>query len=156
MTIELVMPSNHLVLCCLLLLPSVFPSTRVIYNKSALCIRWSKYWSFSFSPSNEYPGLISFRIDWFDLLAVQGTLKSLFQHHSSKASILQCSAFFMVQLSHPYMTTGRTIILTIWTFVSKVTSLLFNMLSRFIVTFLPRDKCLLILWLQSPSAVVLE
>ena len=150
------MPSNHLVLCCLILLPSVFPSIRVIYNKSALCIRWSKYWSFSFSPSNEYPGLISFRIDWFDLLAVQGTLKSLFQHHSSKASILQCSTFFMVQLSHPHMTTGKTIDLTIWTFVGKIISLLFNMLSRFVIAFLPRRKRLLILWLQSPAAVILE
>ena len=153
------MPSNHLILCRpLLLLPSVFPSIRVFSSESVLHIRWPKYWSFSFSigSSSEYSGLISFRIDWLDLLAVQETLESLFQHHSSKASILQCSAFFMVQLSHPYMTTGRTIILTIWTFVSKVTSLLFNMLSRFIVTFLPRDKCLLISWLQSPSAVVLE
>ena len=159
MPVELVMPSNHLILCRpLLLLLSIFPSIRVFSNDSVLHIRWPKYWSFSFSisPSNEYSGLISFKIDWLDLLAVQETLESLFQHHSSKASILQCSAFFMVQLSHPYMTTGRTIILTIWTFVSKVTSLLFNMLSRFIVTFLPRDKCLLISWLQSPSAVVLE
>ena len=133
MSIELAMPSNHLILCHpLLLLPSIFPSIRVFSNESALRIRWPKYWSFSFSisPSNEYSGLISFRMDWLDLLAVQGTLKSLLQHHSSKASVLQCSAFFMVQISHPYMTTGKTIAWTIWTFAGKVMSLLFNMLSR--------------------------
>ena len=142
----------------LLLLPSVFPSIRVFSNESALCIRWPKYWSFSFSisPSNEHPGLISFRMDWLDLLAVQGTLKSLLQHHSSKVSILQCSALFTVQLSHPYMTTGKTIALTRWTFVGKVMSLQFNMLSRLVITFLSRRKCLLISWLQSPSAVFLE
>ena len=137
------MPSNHLILCCpLLLLPSIFPSIRVFSNESALYIMWPKYWSFSFniSPSNEHPGLLSFRIDWLDLLAVQGTLKSLHQHHSSKASILQHSAFFMVQLSHPYMTTGKTIALTRWTFVGKVISLLFNMLSRLVITSLPRTK----------------
>ena len=159
MSIELVMPSNHLVLCCpLLLLPSIFPSIRVFSNESALCIRWPNYWSFSFSisPSNEYSGLISFRMDWLDLLAVQGTLKSLLQHHSSKVSILHCSAFFTVQLSHPYMTTGNTIALTRWTFVDKVVSLFFNMLSRLVITFLPRSKRLLISWLQSPSAVILE
>ena len=158
MPIELVMPSNHLILCHPLLLPSTFPSIRVFSNKSALLIRWPKYWSFSFSinPSNEHPGLISFRMDWLDLLAVQGTLKSLLQHHSSKASILQCSAFFIVQLSHPYMTTGKTIALTRWTFVDKVISLLFNMLSRLVISFLPRSKHLLISWLQSPSAVILE
>ena len=152
------MPSNHLIPCYpLLLLPSVFPSIRVFSNESGLCIRWPKYWSFSFniSPSNEHLGLISFRMDWLDLLAVQGTLKSL-QHHSSKASILRCSAFFIVQLSHPYMTTGETIALTRRTFVGKVISLLFNMLSRLVITFLPRGKCLLISWLQSPSAVILE
>ena len=151
------MPFNHLILCCpLLLLPSIFPS--IISNESVLCIRWPKYWSFSFSisPSNEYSGLIYIRIDWLDLLAVQGTLKSLLQHHSSKASILRCSAFFIVQLSHPYMTTGKTIALTRWTFVGKERSLLFNMLSRLAITFLPRSKCLLISWLQSPSAVILE
>ena len=140
-SIELVMPSNHLILCHPLLLPpSVFPSIRVFSSESVLCIRWPKDWSFSFniSPSNEYSGLISFRMDWFDLLAVQGTLKSLVQHHSSKASILWCSAFFIVQLSHPYMTTGKTIPLTRQTFVGKVTSLLFNMLSRLVITFLPR------------------
>ena len=145
------MPSNHLILCHpLLLLPSVFPSIRVSSKESVLGIRWPKYWSFSFSirPSNEYSGLISFRIDWFDLLAVQVTLKSFLQHHSLKASILRRSAFFTVQLSHPYMTTGNTIALSIWTFVGKVTFLLFNMLSRFVVTFLPRSKCLLISWLQ--------
>ena len=144
-SIESVMPSNHLILCCpLLLLPSIFPSIRVFSNESALCIRWPKYWSFSvnISPSNEHPGLISFRMDWLDLLAVQGTLKSLLQHYSSKASVLQCSAFFIVQLSHPYMTTGKTIGLTRWTFVGKVMSLLFNMLSRLVITFLPRSKCL--------------
>ena len=146
MSIEPVMPSNHLILChALLFLSSVFPSIRVLSKESALFIRWPKYWSFSFSisPSNE-SGLISFRIDWFDLLVVQVTLKSLLQHHSSKALILQCSAFFMVQLSHLYMTTGKTIYLTIWTFVSKGMSLLFNMLSRFVKAFLPRSKCLLI------------
>ena len=159
MSIELVMPSNHLILCHpLLLLPSIFPSIRIFSNESALCIRWPKYWNFSFniSPSNEHSGLISFRMDWLDLLAVQGTLKSLLQHHGSKASIFQCSAFFIVQLSHPYMTTGKTIALTRQTFVGKVMSLLFNMLSRLVITFLPRSKCLLISWLQSPSAVILE
>ena len=153
------MPSNHLILCCpLLLLPSILPSIRVFSNESALHIRWPKFWSFSFSisPSNEHPGLISFRMDWLDLLAVQGTLKSLLQHHSSKASILRHLAFFTVQLSHPYMTTGKTIALTRRTFVGKVMSLLFNMLSRLVLTFLPRSKCLLISWLQSPSAVILE
>ena len=151
MSTESVMPSNYLILCCpLLLLPSIFPSIRIFPNESVLCIRWSKYWSFSFniSPSEEYSRLISFRIDWFDLLAVQGTLKSPFQHHSSKASIFQCSAFFMVQLSCPYMTTGKTIALTRWTFVGKVMCLLFNMLSRFVIAFLPRSKCILILRLQ--------
>jgi len=153
MSIELVMPSNHLILCHpFLLLPSIFPSIRVFSSESVLCIRWPKYWSFSFiiSSFNEYSGLISFKpvkIDWFDILAVKGTLKSLLQHHSSKASILQCSAFFMVQLSHPYMTTGKTIALTRWTFVGKVMSLLFNMLSRFVIAFLPRSKRLLISWL---------
>ena len=153
------MPSNHLIFCCpLLLLPSIFPSIRVFSKESVLPIRWPKYWSFSFSfsPSNEHPGLISFRMDWLDLLAVQGILKSLLQHHSSKASILQHSAFFTVQLSHPYMTTGKTIALTRWTFVGKVMSLLFNMLPRLVITFLPRSKRLLISWLQSPSAVILE
>ena len=153
------MPSNHLILCCpLLFLPSLFPSIRVFSNESALCIRWPMYWSFSFSisPSSEYSGLISFRIDWLDLLRVQGTLKSLFQHHSSKASILQRSAFFMVQLSHPYMTTGKTIALTRQIFVDKVMSLLFNMLSKLVIAFLPRSRSLLISWLQSPSAVILE
>ena len=153
------MPSNHLILCCaLLLLSSIFPSIRVFSNKLALRIRWPKYWSFSFniSPTSEHPGLISFRMDWLDLLAVQGTLKSLFQHRSSKASILLCSAFFIVQLSHPYMTTVKTIALTRRTFVGKVMSLLFNMLSRLVITFLSRHKCLLISWLQSPSAVILE
>ena len=153
------MPSSHLILCCpLLLLPSIFPSIRVFSKESALCIMWPKYWSSSFniSPSNEHPGLISFRIDWLDLLAVQGTLKSLLQHHSSKPSIFWHSAFFIVQLSHPYMTTGKTIALTRWTFVGKVTSLLFNMLSRLVITFFPRGKRLLISWLQSPSAVILE
>ena len=153
------MPSNHLVLCCpLLLLPSVFPSIRVFSNQLFLRIKWPKYWSFSFSisPSNEYSGLISLRIDWFDLLTVQGTLKSLLQHHNSKVSILQCSAFFMVQLSYPYMTTGKTIDLTRWTFVGKVISLHFNTLSRFVVAFLLRSKRLLISWLQSPSTVILE
>ena len=159
MSIELVMPSNHLILCRPLLFPpSIFPSIRVFLNESILCIRWPKYWSFSFSisPSNEYSGLISFRMDWLNLLEVQGTLKSLLQHHSSKASILQRSAFFIVQLSHPYMTTGKTIALTRWTFVGKVISLFFNMLSRLVITFLPRSKHLLISWLQSPSAVILE
>ena len=159
MSIELVMPSNHLILCHPLLLPpSIFPSIRVFSNESALRIRWPKYWSFSFniSPSNEHPGPISFRMDWLDLSAVQGTLKSLLQHHSSKASILQCSAFFIVQLSHPYMTTGKTVALTRQTFVGKVISLLFNMLSRLVITFLPRSKHRLISWLQSPSAVILE
>ena len=153
MSIELVMPSNHLILCCpLLFLPSIFPSIRVFSDESALCIRWPKYWSFSFniSPSNEHPELISFRMDWLDLLAVQGTLKSLLQHHSSKAFILQQSAFFMVQLSHPYTTTGKTLALTRQIFVGKVMSLLFNMLSRLIITFLPRSKHLLISCLQSP------
>ena len=150
------MPSSHLILCRpLLLLPSIFPSIRVFSNESAPHIRWPTYWSFSFniSPSNEHPRLISFRMNWLDLLAVQGTLKSLLQHHSSKASILQRSAFFIVQLSHPYMTNGKTIALTRWTFVDKVMSLLFNMLSRLVITFLPRSKHLLISWLQSPSAV---
>ena len=158
-SIESVMPSNHLILCHpLLLLPSIFPSIRVFSNESALHIRWPKYWSFSFSisPSNEYSELISFRMDWFDLLAVQGTLQSLLHHHSSKASIRQHSAFFIVQLSQPYMTTGKTIALTRWTLVDKVMSLLFNMLSRLVITFLPRSKHLLISWLQSPSAVILE
>ena len=165
MPIELVMPSNHLILCCpLLLLTPIPPSTRVFSNESTLRMRWSKYWIFSFSisPSNEQSGLISFRMDWLDLLAVQGTLKSLLQHHSSKASILLCSVFFIVQLSHPYMTTGKTIALTRWTFVGKVTShflicyLGCDMLSYAIITFLPRNKCLLISWLKSPSAVILE
>ena len=145
------MPSNHLILCCpLLLLSSIFPSIRVFSNELALPIRWRKYWSFSFSisPSSEYSRLISFRIDWFDLLAVQGLLKSLFQHHSSKASILRCSAFFIVQLSHPYMTTGKTVALTRWIFVGKVMSLLSNMLSRLVIAFLPRGKPLFISWLQ--------
>ena len=147
MSIESVMLSNHLILCCpLLLLPSVFPNIRVFSSESVLRIRWPKYWSFSFSisPSNEYSGLISFRMDWLDLLAVQGTLKSLLQHHSSKASMLCCSAFFMVQLSHPYITTRKIITLTRQTFVGKVMSLLFNMLSRLVIAFLPRSKCLLI------------
>ena len=159
MSIESVMPSNHLILCHpLLLLPSIFPSIRVFSNESVLPIRWPKYWNFSFSisPSNEYSGLISFRIDWLDLLTVQGTLKNLLQHHSSKASILWHSAFFIVQLSHPYMTTGKTISLTRWIFVGKATSLLFNILLRFVMAFLPRHKRLLISWLQSPSAVILE
>ena len=154
MSIELVMPSSHLILCRpLLLLPPIPPSIRVFANESPLHMRWPKYWSFSFSirPSNEHPGLISFRMDWVDLLAVQGTLNSLLQHHSSKASILRCSAFFTVQLSHPYMTTGKTIALTRWTFVGKVMSLLLNMLSRLVITFLPRSKRLLISWLQSPA-----
>ena len=154
------MQSNCCILCCPLLLPPlIFPSIRGIYsNESVLRIKWPKYWSFSFNliPSNEHPGLISFRMDWFDLHAIQGTLKSLLQHHSSKASILWCSAFLIVQLSHPYMTIGKTIALTRWTFVGKVMSLLFNMLSRLFIAFLPRSKCLLISWLHSPSAVVLE
>ena len=159
MSIESVMPSNHLILCPpLLLLPSIFPSIRVFLNESSLPIRWPKYWSFSFkiSPSNEHPGLISFRMDWLHLLGVQGILKSLLQHHSSKASILLHLAFFIVQLSHPYMTTGKTIALTRRTFVAKVMSLLLNMLSRLVITFLPRSKHLLISWLQPPSAVILE
>ena len=154
MSIESVMPSTHLILChLLLLLPSVFPSIRVFSNESTLCIRWPKYWSFRFniSPSNEHPGLNSFRMDWLDLLAVQGTLKSFLQHHSSKVSIFQCSAFFIPQLSHPYMTTGKTTDLTSQTLVSKIMSLLFNMQSRLVITFLPRSKHLLISWLQSPS-----
>ena len=153
------MPSNHLILCRpLFLTPSIFPSIRVFSNESAFCIRWPKHWSFSFNinPSNEHPGLISFRMDWLDLFAVQGTLKRLLQHHSSKASILLHSAFFIVQLSHPYMTTGKTISLTRRTFVDKVMSLLFSMLSRLVITFLPRSKHLLISWLQSSSAVILE
>ena len=159
MPIDLLMPSNHLTLCHpLLLLPLIFPNIRVFSNESALRMRWPKCWSFSFdiSPSNEHPGLISFRMDWLDLLAVQGTLRSLLQHHSLKASILQRSAFFTVQLSHPYTTTGKTIALTRQTFVDKIMSLLFNMLSRLVITFLPRSKRLLISWLQSPSAVILE
>ena len=158
-SIESVMPSNYLILCRpLLLLPSIFPNIRVFSNESPPRIRWPKYWSFSFnvSPSNEHPGLISFRMDWLDLLAVQGTLRSLLQCHSSKASILLRSAFFIVQLSHPDMTTGKSIALTRWIFVDKVMSLLFNMLSRLVITFLPRSKRLLISWLQSPSAVILE
>ena len=157
MSIELVMPYNHLILCRrLFLLPPIPPSIRVFSNESALHIRWLKFWSFSFSisPSNEHPGLISFRMDWLDLLAVQGTFKSLLQHHSSKASIFRCSAFFTVQLSHPYLTTGKIIALTRWTFVGKVMSLLFNMSFRLVITFLPRSKRLLISWLQSPSAIL--
>ena len=153
------MPFNHLILCHpLLLLPSILPSIWVFSNESALRIRWPKYWSFSFSisPSNDYSGLISFRINWFDLLAVQVTLKSLLQHYSSKASICRSSAFFIVQLSHPYMTTQKTIALTRWTFVDKVMFLLFNTLSRFVIPFLPKDNCLLISWLQSSSTVILE
>ena len=153
------MASSHLILCCpLLLLPLIPPSTRVFSNESTLHMRWPKYWSFSFSisPSKEHPGPISFRMDWLDLLAVQGTLKSLLQHHSSKASILQCSAFFTVQLPHPYMTTGKTIALTRRTFVGKVMSLFLSMLSRLVITFLSRSKRLLISWLQSPSALILE
>ena len=153
------MASNHLILCHPLLLPpSIFPSIRVFSNESALLIRWPKYWSFGFSisPSKEYLGLISSRMDWLHLLAVQGALKSLLQYHGSKTSVLRCSAFFMVQLSHSYMTTGKIIALTRWTFVDKVISLLFNMLSRLVITFLPRSKHLLISWLQSPSAVILE
>ena len=159
MSIESVIPSSYLILCRpLLLLPSIPPSIRVFSNELTLRMRWKKYWSFSFSisPSNEHPGLISFRMDWVDLLAVQGTLKSLLQHHNLKASILWCSAFFIVQLSHTYITTGKTIALTRWTFVGKVMSLLFNMLSRLVIIFLPRSKRLLISWLQSPSAVILE
>ena len=159
MFIESVMPSHHFILCCpLLLLPSIFPSIRAVSNESALCIRWPKYWSFSFniSPFNEHSGLIFLRMDWLDLLAVQGTLKNLLQHNSSKASILKHSAFFIVQISHPYMTTGKTIALTRQTFVGKEISLLFNMLSTLVITFLPRSKHLLISWLQSPSAVILE
>ena len=158
-SIESVMPFSHLILCRpLLLLPPILPSIRVFSNESALCKRWPKYWSFSFSiiPSKEHSGLISFRMDWLDLLAVQDTLKSLLQNHSLKASILQRSAFFTVQLSHPYMTTGKTIALTRQTFVGKGMSLLLNMLSRLVITFLPRNKRLLISWLQSPSAVILE
>ena len=159
MSIELEMPSNHLILChpLLLLLP-IPPSIRVFASESVLHVRWPNYWSFSFSisPSNEYSGLISFRMDWFDLLAVQGILKSLLQHHSQKASILRCSAFFIVQLSHPYITTGKTIALTRWTFAGKVVSLPCNLLSRLVIAFLPRSKCLLLSWLQSPSAVILE
>ena len=159
MSIELVKPSSHLIFCHpLSLLPSIFPSIRVFSNESVLRIRWPKYWSFSFniSPSHEYSGLISFRIDWLDLLAVQGTLKGLLQHHSSKASILQHSGFFIVQFSHPYMTTGKTIALTRWIFVGKVTPLLFNTLYRLVIAFLLRTKHLLISWLQSPSEVILE
>ena len=156
MSIELVIPSNHLLFCCpILFLTSIFLRIRVFSNESSLYIRWPKNWRFSIS-TNEYSRLISFRIDWLALLAVPGTLKSLLQHHSSKASALQCSDFLMVQLSHPYMTTGKTIALTRWTFVGKVMSLLFNMLSRFFIAFLPRSKCLLISWLQSPPAVILE
>ena len=151
------MPSSHLILCCpFLLLPSIPPSIRVFSNESTLCKRWPKYWSFSISASSEHPGLISFRIDWLDLFAVQETPKSLLQHHSSEASILRCSVFFTVQLSHPYMTIGKTVALTRRTFVGKVISLLFNMQSRLVITFLPRSKRLLISWLQSPSAVILE
>ena len=159
MSIELMMPSNHLILCHpLLLLPPIPPSIRVFSNESTFHMRWPKYWSFSFniSPSNEHPGLISFRMDWLDLLSVQGTLKSLLQNHSSKTSVLQCSAFFTVQLSHPYMTTGKNMALTRRTFVDKVISLLLNVLSRLVITFLPRSKRILISWLQSPSAVILE
>ena len=157
MSIESVMLSSHLILRhSLLFLLSIFSSIRVFSNELALHIRWPKSWSFNISLSKEYSGLISFRMDWLDLLAVQGTVKSLLQHHSSKASILQCSAFFMVQLSHPYITTGKTIALIRWTFVGKVMSLLFNMLSRFVIAFLPRSKHFLISWLQSPSAVILE
>ena len=159
MSIESVMPSNHLILCRpLLFLPSIFPSIKVFSDELVLCIRWPKHWSFSLSisPSNEQPGLIFFGMDWLDLLTVQETLKSLLQHHSSKPSILQHSAFFIVQLSHPYMTTGKTIALTRWTFAGKVMPLLFNILSRLVIAFLPRSKRLLISWLQSPSAVVLD
>ena len=159
MFIESVMPSSHLLLCHpLFLLPAIPPSIRVFSNESTLHMRWPKYWSFSFSiiPSKQHPGLISFRMDWLDLLVIQGTLKSLIQHHISKASIFWCSAFFTVQFSHPYMTTGKTVALTRRTFVGKVMSLLLNMLSRLVITFLPRSKCHLISWLQSPSAVILE
>ena len=159
MSIKSLMPSSHLILCHpLLLLPPIPPSIRIFSNESTLYMRWPKYWSLSFSisPSKEHPGLISFRVDWLDFLEVQGTLKSLLQHYSSKASILRHSAFFTVQLSNPFMTTGKTIALTKWTFVGKVLSLLFNMLSRLFTTFLPRSKRLLISWLQSPSAVILE
>ena len=158
MSIELVMPSSHLILCPHLLLPPIPPSMRGFATESTLHMRWPKYWSFSFSisPSNEHPGLISFRMDWLDLHAVQGTVKGLLQHHSSKASIFRYSAFFTVQLSQPYMTTGKTIALTRWIFVGKVMSLLFNMLSRLVITFLLRSKRFLISWLQSPSAVILE
>ena len=158
MSTELLMWSNHLILCCPFLLPSLFPSIRVFSNESDLCIRWPKYWSFSFniSRSNDHPGLISFRMDWLDLFAVQGTLKSFLQHHSSKASILQCSAFLIVPLSHPYKTTGKTIALIRWTLVGRVMSLSFNMLSSLVITFLPKSKRLLSLWLQSPSAMILE
>ena len=157
MSIESVMLPNHLILCCpLLILPSIFPSIRAFSNESAVNFKWSKYWNFSISPSNEFSGLTSFRIDQFDFLVDQGNLKSFLQHHNSKASILQHSVFFMVQLSYPYMTTGKTKALTIWTFVGKVISLLLNMLSRLVITFLPRSKRLLISWLQSPSAVILE
>ena len=157
MSIESAKPSNHLILCRPHLLPSIFPSIRVLCNESALCIRWPKYYSFSFciSPSKEYSGMISFRMDWFDLLTFQGTLKSLLQHHSSKASVLQCSAFFIVQLLHPYMTIGKTIDLTRQTFIGKDMSLLYNMLSKLVIAFLPRRR-VLISWLQSPSAVILE
>uniref|UniRef100_A0AC11DS34 Uncharacterized protein n=1 Tax=Ovis aries TaxID=9940 RepID=A0AC11DS34_SHEEP len=158
MSIESMMPSSHLILCHPLLLPSIFPSIMVFSNESAVCMRWPKYWSFSLSisPFNEHSGLISFRMDLVDLPAIRGTLKSLLQHHSSKASILWHSAFFIVQFSHPYMTTGKTIALTRWTFVGKVISLLLNMLCRMVITFLPRNNCLLISWLQSPSEVILE
>ena len=159
MSIETMMPSNHLIICHpLLFLPSIFPSIRIFSNESVLHIRWPKYWSFnlSISPCKEYSALISFRIDWFDLLVVQGTLKSLLQHHSLKISILWCSVFFMVQLSHPYMSTAKIIDLTRWTFVGKVMSLLFNMLSRLAIAFLPRNKCLLISWLQSPPTVIFK
>ena len=158
-SIQPMMPSSHLILCCpLLFLPSIFPRIRIFSNESVFCIRWPNYWLFSLSisPSNDYAGLISFRMDWLDLLAVQGTLKNLLQHHSSKLSNLQLLAFFMVQLSHPYVTTGKTIAQSRWTFVGKVMSLLFNMLSRLVIAFLPRSKHLLISWLQSPSAVILE
>ena len=157
MSFESVMPSSHLILCHLLLLfPSIFSIFGVFSNESALCIRWLQYWSFSISLSNEYTGLISFRIHWLYLLALQGTLKRLIQYHSSKASILHCSAFFMIQLSHPYMTSGKTIALTVWTFVGKVMFLLFNTLSQLVIAFLPRSKHFKILWLQSPFAVILE
>ena len=157
MSIESVIPSNHLILCCPLLLPSsIFPSVRVFSSESALPIRWTKYWSFSISHSNEYSELILFRMDWLDLLLIQGTVKSLLQHHSSKASILQCSVFFIVQLSHSYMNSGKTVALTRQTFVGKVIFLLFDMLHRLVITFLSRSYCLLISWLPSPSAVILE